>query len=125
MGTGAYVNSKPTTRPSVISSKERKLRKAKREKMMKRTWRQRFRDWLMNSDYDCDKVVAADSVVESDFASDGMRLQIYRASGGFVVETRQWDRKMDRTNTAMYVITETEDLGERLGKIVMMEALKS
>ena len=124
MVTGAYVNSGSKSLPSVVSRKDRKLRKAKREKMMKKTWRQRFREWLMKDDYDGDVLVASDSVVESDFASDGMRLQIYRASGGFVVETRQWDRVKDRHNCSMHVITDEEDLGERLGKIVMMEALK-
>ena len=53
-----------------------------------------------------------------------MRLQIYKASGGYVVETRGYDRKMDRNNYTMHVIKEEEDLGERLGKIVMMEALR-
>lgn len=125
MGTSPYVKSSSGALPSVVGSKERRLRKAKREKMMKKTWRQRFRDWLMKSDYDGDVLVAADPVAEGDFASDGMRLQIYRASGGFVVETRQWDRVKDRHNCSMHVVTDEEDLGERLGKIVMMEALKS
>jgi hypothetical protein len=54
-----------------------------------------------------------------------MRLQIYKASGGFVVETRQYDRRTDRHNNTMHVVTEEQDLGQALGKIVMMEALRS
>ena len=51
-------------------------------------------------------------------------MQIYKASGGFVVETRGYDRQKDRHLNSMHVITEDQDLGEALGKIVMMEALR-
>jgi 3-methyladenine DNA glycosylase Mpg len=53
-----------------------------------------------------------------------MRLQIYRASGGYVVETKAYDHHKDRNFHTMHVITEDQDLGDALGKIVMMEALK-
>jgi hypothetical protein len=53
-----------------------------------------------------------------------MRLQIYRASGGYVIETRSYDHHKDRNINSMHVITEDQDLGDALGKIVMMEALK-
>jgi hypothetical protein len=53
-----------------------------------------------------------------------MRMQIYKASGGYVVETRSYDSHKDRNNNSMHVVTEDQDLGDALGKIVMMEALK-
>lgn len=56
--------------------------------------------------------------------SDGIRLQVYKASGGFVVETHGYDRKTDRNHNTIHVVTEEEDLGDRLGKIVMMEAMR-
>ena len=92
-------------------------------KEMKLTLKQRFRNWLM----DTDSEVEADRgiyVEEDKLSSEGMRLQIYKASGGFVVETRSYDRNRDRNQNSMHVMRDDQDLGEALGKIVMMEALR-
>ncbi len=96
-------------------------RKIKKAKKMKLNLKQRFRNWLNSDDYEQD----VPQLVEADrLSSDGMRLQIYRASGGYVVETRSYDHHKDRNHCTMHVITEDQDLGDALGKIVMMEALK-
>jgi hypothetical protein len=99
------------------------LGRVKKVKNMKLTIKQRFRNWLNDDNLGEDN---ADSVtVENNrLESDGMRLQVYRASGGYVVETRSYDRKNDRNHNTMHVITDEEDLGERIGKIIMMEALR-
>jgi len=114
-GYGAMVGSQnkiTSARPA------RKIRKQK----VKLTFKQRIRNWLNSDDYDQD---APQLVVESDrLSSEGMRMQIYRASGGYVVETRSYDNQKDRNYNSMHVITEDQDLGDALGKIVMMEALK-
>ena len=91
---------------------------------MKLTFKQRIRNWLMREDDEAD-VPQQLAVEGSRFDSDGMRLQIYKASGGYVVETRNYDRRTDRHNSTMHVIREDQDLGDALGKIVMMEALRS
>jgi hypothetical protein len=115
MGTMGYAN--------VVGSKQAAIRPARRirKENMKISFKQRFRNWLLD-----DSITVDDSqYVETDrLQSDGMRLQIYKASGGYVVETRGYDRKTDRHNTTMHVIHEDKDLGETLGKIVMMEALR-
>ena len=90
---------------------------------MKLTFKQRIRNWL-NSDIDEADVPHSIAVEESRLQSDGIRLQVYKASGGYVVETRGYDRKTDRNHNTMHVITEEEDLGDRLSKIVMMEAMR-
>ena len=88
---------------------------------MKLTFKQRIRNWLMREEAEQD----IPQIVESDrFSSEGMRMQIYKASGGYVVETRSYDSHKDRNFNSMHVITEDQDLGDALGKIVMMEALK-
>ena len=97
------------------------VKKATRKKM-KLTLKQRFRSWL--NDDDDQYVNIPQTVEESKLHSDGIRLQIYKASGGFVVETRGYDSKTDRSRCDMHVITDDQDLGEQLGKIVMMEALR-
>ena len=89
---------------------------------MKLTLKQRIRNWLNNDEYEQD----VPQLVESDrLSSEGMRLQIYKASGGYVVETCSYDSHKDRNFNSMHVITEEQDLGDALGKIVMMEALRS
>ncbi len=96
-------------------------RRIKKVKKMKLTVRQRIRNWLMRDDDEAD----VPQMVEADrLSSEGMRLHIYRASGGYVVETRSYDHHKDRNFNTMHVITEDQDLGDALGKIVMMEALK-
>jgi hypothetical protein len=100
---------------------ERRIRK---EKTMKLTWKQRFRNWLYDDDADKAVEVPMMAIESMSLDSYGMRLQIYKASGGFVVETRRYDERTDRHDNTMHVITEEEDLGERLGKIVMMESLR-
>ena len=100
------------------TNKQRRTRKAKTVKL---SLKQRFRNWLNNDDYEQD----SPQLVEADrLSSEGMRLQIYKASGGYVIETRSYDSHKDRHHNSMHVITEEQDLGDALGKIVMMEALK-
>jgi hypothetical protein len=110
-----------TCRPRTYTAEQRRARKAKK---MKLTWKQRFRNWLHNDGDEVEKMSSPLGVEPASLESTGMRLQVYKASGGFVVETRRYDERTDRHQNTMHVITETEDLGERLGKIVMMEALR-
>ncbi len=97
------------------------LRRVKKVRKMKLGLKQRIRNWLNSDDYEED----VPQLVEADrLSSEGMRMQIYRASGGYVVETKSYDHHKDRNFCTMHVITEDQDLGDALGKIVMMEALK-
>jgi hypothetical protein len=89
---------------------------------MKLSIKQRIRNWLM--DDSVEECYASVAVEQDRLGSEGMRLQIHKASGGFVVETRNYDQRKDQSKYTMYVITEEQDLGESLGKIVMMEALR-
>ena len=102
------------------SNRVRKARKVKQ----KTTWRQRLRNWL-NKDIDEGTCIPQDMVVEeASLGSEGMRFQLYRASGGYVVETRHYDRRTDRNENKMYVITEDQDVGHAIGKIITMESLR-
>ena len=57
---------------------------------------------------------------------DGMRFQIHRAVGGYVVEYYDHTKQpgFDYTNQ-LQVIPEDADLGKEISKIIMMETLKS
>ena len=114
---GAYItSSKASLGLHNVTRKEKKA-------LMKLSLKQRFRNWIMDSGEEA--AMSQNAVVHEDkLSSDGMRLQIYKATGGFVVETRGYDRQRDRHLNSMHVITEDQDLGDALGKIVMMEALR-
>jgi hypothetical protein len=107
--------SRPKAKRGIISRKQ--------EQKMKLSLRQRLRNWIMRDDDEyADQAISVDETPHLE--SEGLRLQVYRASGGYVVETRSYDRKNDRNHNTMHVITDDEDLGERIGKIIMMEALR-
>ena len=53
-----------------------------------------------------------------------IQFTIYSANGGRVVETRRYDRQKDRHTNGLYVITNDQDFGREIDKIITMEALK-
>jgi hypothetical protein len=55
--------------------------------------------------------------------SNGTSFTVYKADGGFVVETSRRDRNHDRHN-GMYVITEDQNFGERISQILTYETIK-
>jgi len=55
--------------------------------------------------------------------SDPLKLNIYQATGGTIVETRMYDHSKDRNHTRLYIITDDEDMGNAISRIIMMEKL--
>ena len=53
-----------------------------------------------------------------------IQFTVYNANGGRVVETRRYDRLKDRNNNGLYVITNDQDFGHEIDKIITMESLK-
>jgi hypothetical protein len=106
---------------TIGSNRVRKVRKVKQIL----TWRQRLRNWFNKDleDSDMPDLVVQD-IEPSGLGGEGMRFQLYRASGGYVVETRYYDRKNDRNDYKMYIITEDQDVGNAIGKIITMESLR-
>jgi len=118
---GGYAVASTTKSSRIRASNQIKPARKIRKEKVKLTFKQRIRNWIMSDDYEQD----VPQLVEADrLASEGMRLQVYKASGGYVIETRSYDHNKDRNLNSMHVITEDQDLGDALGKIVMMEALK-
>jgi len=56
--------------------------------------------------------------------SEPMRLSIYRANGGTIVETRVYDRQKERSQLQLHIVGNDEDLGRSLSKIITMETLR-
>ena len=123
MATGQYNITSSKASMSRAYPFDPSVRRKEKKAPMKISLKQRIRSWLLDSGDEPDKAQDS-SVQEEKLSSDGMRMQIYKANGGFVVETRGYDRQRDRHLNSMHVITEDQDLGDALGKIVMMEALR-
>ena len=51
--------------------------------------------------------------------------QIYFAQGGRVIQTRRYDSAKDRSHISLYIVTQDQDLGQEIDKIITMEALRS
>lgn len=49
---------------------------------------------------------------------------VYVANGGRIVETRKVDRKTDRSTNGLYIITNDQEFGKEIDKIITMESLK-
>lgn len=81
--------------------------------------------WEYNSSQPDAKLTRAVEVDDTRLNSHGMNFTVYRASGGHVIEHRVYDRKQDRNNTSLHVITDDKDLGKEIGKIITFESLRS
>ena len=57
-------------------------------------------------------------------STEPMRLSIYRANGGTIVETRVYDRQKDRSQNQLHIIGHDDDLGRGIAKIITMESLR-
>ena len=117
MSSLGYATSIPRPRQSVVN----KVRKTKK---MKLTIKQKLRNWIMSDDYESDYSGNAISVDERHLSSDGMKFELFRASGGYIVETRYSDSKSDRHHNKLHIIKDENDIGEDLGKIITMESLR-
>lgn len=62
---------------------------------------------------------------EARISSTGIRFEVYRANGGTVIETRRHDRRTGDSVYELHVVAGDQDIGEEIGKIITIEALKS
>jgi hypothetical protein len=108
-GYGQAIGYASTSKVSAI----RPARKIRKEKI----------NWLNNDEVELERDIP--QIEPANLQSEGMRFQLYKASGGYVIETTQYDHRNDRRHNKMYVITEDKDLGSELGKIITMEALRA
>lgn len=54
----------------------------------------------------------------------GINFRICKATGGYVVETSSYDPNTDRSRSNLHIITDEQDMGQEIGKILTMEALR-
>lgn len=53
-----------------------------------------------------------------------INIQVHQAVGGLVLQIESYDMPNDRINRSLYVITQDQNLGEEVSRILTLEALK-
>lgn len=90
---------------------------------MKNSWRQKLANFIMpDPDYN-EKCIPDENIYN--ILSVGIVLRIHRANSGFVVEVRNYDSSTNLETGSIYIITDDQNLGEELGKILLVNRLKS
>ena len=92
--------------------------------------KRKLRKWVDDAREEPDvfehKLSSGNLVVREDVETfvEPMRFTLTKANGGFIVSTRRYDNRTDRSTGDNYIITDDDDLGDAISKIVTMEALK-
>jgi hypothetical protein len=81
--------------------------------------------WSMNDRHEEDIKLSSERADEVRISASGIRFEVYRANGGTVIETRRNDRRSGDSIYELHVISGDQDIGEEIGKIITMEALKA
>ena len=63
-------------------------------------------------------------VEESVSWGDGLRMNVRKVIGGFVISFRVYDRRTDRSDERHYIITDEQDFNVELGKMITMESMR-
>lgn len=98
----------------------------KKEGFLKRWFRNAVREaWEFERESQgcvkADAPAPAPSIVDSERS---IRFTVHSANGGRVVETYRYDRRKDQNTCGLYVITNDQDFGKEIDKIITMESLK-
>ena len=59
------------------------------------------------------------AVAEDSRWEDGLRINVKKVMGGFIVSFRSYDRKTDRSNERHYIITDDQEFEKELGKMIL------
>jgi hypothetical protein len=79
---------------------------------------QKYREAPMN-------MAGAQVSIDRGMSSDAnLNFKMYKAVNGFVMEVRQYDKRTDRNVNELYLITDEQDLGEEIAKIITLESMK-
>jgi hypothetical protein len=79
--------------------------------------------WSMNDHSDREDIAMPEDACR--ISATGIRFEVYRANGGTVIETRRNDRRTGDSLYELHVVAGDQDIGQEIGRIITMEALKS
>lgn len=86
-----------------------------------------LKQWLYNKkSQSMSGIAARESEVNISLFEDNqpLRITIFRADGGLVVQTNHYDQKNDRNITNLHIINSSDNLGDCLSKIITVEMLR-
>jgi hypothetical protein len=81
-----------------------------------------IKNWL-NSDGDVEKGISKVGPSLTVHSDNKVHFAVARATGGLVVEVSSYSRNSE--NRSLHIITEDQDIGESLSKILFLEQLKN
>ena len=64
------------------------------------------------------------AVEESPSWEDGLRINIKKVIGGYVVSFRTYDRRKDRSDERHHIITDEQDFNQELAKMITLESMR-
>lgn len=85
--------------------------------------KRKLRNWLRDDE---SMVIACEEVSTSRTSprQDGLNFCLYKAVGGHVLESRQYNSKLDRNEGTLYMIHDDEDFAKQVAQAIMMEQMK-
>ena len=90
--------------------------------------KRRIRMWAFSQDENEKKASRGVAIASTEpgetLSTEPLRLSIYRANGGTIVETRTYDRAKDRSMNQLHIVGHDQDLGHSIAKIITMESLR-
>jgi len=90
--------------------------------------KRRIRMWADSADENEKKASRGLAIASTEpgetLSTEPLRLSIYRANGGTIVETRTYDRQKDRSMNQLHIVGHDQDLGHSIAKIITMESLR-
>lgn len=114
-----------TSRGLAINKRQRsKLSQYAEDKPMKRTLKQKLRDWIFNDPEQEANFVSIDEGPDLD-SRTSTRITVHQAVGGTIIQTRRYDERKDNNVENLYIIHKEADLGQELAKIITLEGLRS
>ena len=67
--------------------------------------------------------VSSSSSMNDKLLSEGIRMNLHIANGGYVIEFTKYDNRKDRNDRSIYVIPDGEDFGQKLSEIIVQYIL--
>ena len=64
------------------------------------------------------------AVEESSDWGDGLRINIKKVIGGYVISFRTYDRVRDRSDERHHIITDEQDFNAELAKMITLESMR-
>ncbi len=124
MGTSMYAVEEKVARAEVPFRKPKKMNWFKRLviKWVREDWEHAQQENRMHMNKTHDGPIS----VERDTPEQDPKLnfRVYPAIGGTIVEFRRIDRKIDRSESTLYIIGKDEDFGEKIARIATLEHMK-